>query len=244
MKIRNVKTEHKRFCESEIGNLQTEKHDFSEQIRLAKIGVKQSTTEIEIVTKQWELEKEKIETKINSQREKINSQITKINIQIININDKVENSKDSLYGWLSNEYPNWEKIIGKVIDEENVLFKSGLSPEIISNTDSILYGIQLKLDEIGKCVKTVSDYEKEKSDLEKSAVSLQSEISKIDKQLTTQIDNLKKKQQPKITKCKEAIYKSEYEMELYGQKLNDTINNLDGLMIKASDEKKKEIFKI
>ncbi|MFC5283449.1 ATP-binding protein [Pedobacter alpinus] len=244
LKIRKVKTEHRSFYESEIGHLQTEKHNFSEQIRLAKIEVKQSTAEIETIKKQWELEKERIETKINSQKEKINSQITKINSQIININDKVENSKDSLYGWLSNEYPNWEKTIGKVIDEENVLFKSGLSPEIISNTDSSFYGIQLNLDEIGKSVKTVADYEKEKSDLEKSAVSLQSEISKIDEQLTAEIDNLKKKQQPKITKCKEVIRKNEYDMELYGQKFNDTIINLDELMIKASDEKKKTIVQI
>lgn len=38
-------------------------------------------------------------------------------------------AKDSLYGWLNEQVPDWDKTIGKVIDEDNVLYKSGLTKE-------------------------------------------------------------------------------------------------------------------
>jgi hypothetical protein len=60
---------------------------------------------------------------------------TKLNESISAIDTKIENSKDSLYGWLNEQVPDWDKTIGKVIDEDNVLYKSGLNPKKFSNGD-------------------------------------------------------------------------------------------------------------
>jgi DNA repair exonuclease SbcCD ATPase subunit len=163
LQILKAKTEHKRFHEAEIEKLKTDISGLTEKIRIANSETTQLNAEIETIKKQWELEKEKIETASNNQKEKTNEFIGKLNDKITAINDKIENSKDSLYGWLNIEYPNWEKTIGKVIDEENILFKSGLSPEQISKTDLSFYGIKIDLNEISKSVKTVADYEKEKN---------------------------------------------------------------------------------
>ena len=38
-------------------------------------------------------------------------------------------TKGSLYEWLKENKHDWEQNIGKVIDEENVLYQTGLHPE-------------------------------------------------------------------------------------------------------------------
>jgi len=244
LQILKAKTEHKRFYETEIENLKTDINSLTEKIRIANSDTKQLNDEIETIKKQWELEKEKIETTSNNQKEKANEQIGKLNDKIKAINEKVENSKDSLYGWLNKEYPNWEKTIGKVIDEENILFKSGLSPEQISKTDLSFYGIKIDLNEVTKSVKTVADYEKEKIEFSKKIELLQKEISAIAEQLNVDLENLRKKQQPKINKCKETIRSNGYTVEQNTVKLNEAKVSSEEFANKAAADKKTELAKI
>ncbi len=244
LQILKAKTEHKRFYETEIENLKTDINSLTEKIRIANSDTKQLNDEVETIKKQWELEKEKIETTSNNQKEKANEQIGKLNDKIKAINEKVENSKDSLYGWLNKEYPNWEKTIGKVIDEENILFKSGLSPEQISKTDLSFYGIKIDLNEVAKSVKTVADYEKEKIEFSKKIELLQKEISAIAEQLNVDLENLRKKQQPKINKCKETIRSNGYTIEQNTVKLNEAKVSSEEFANKAAADKKTELAKI
>lgn len=244
LQILKAKTEHKRFYETEIENLKTDINSLTGKIRIANSDTKQLNDEIETIKKQWELEKEKIETTSNNQKEKANEQIGKLDYKIKAINEKVENSKDSLYGWLNKEYPNWEKTIGKVIDEENILFKSGLSPEQISKTDLSFYGIKIDLNEITKSVKTVADYEKEKTEISKKIELFQKEISAIAEQLNVDLENLRKKQQPKINKCKETIRSNGYAIEQSTIKLDEAKVSLEEFTNKATADKKSELAKI
>ena len=70
-----------------------------------------------------------------------------------------------MYGWLTEQYPDWENTIGKVIDDKNVLFNTSLSPKLSGKTDNF-YGVEIDLNEISKTVKTVADYENEKVELQ------------------------------------------------------------------------------
>jgi len=244
LELAKAETKHKRFYETEIENLKTDISGLTEKIRIANSETKQLNDEIETIKKQWELEKEKIETTSNNQKEKVNEQIGKLNDKIKVINEKIENSKDSLYGWLNIEYPNWEKTIGKVIDEENILFKSGLSPEQISKTDLSFYGIKIDLNEITKSVKTVADYEQEKIEFAKKIELFQKEISAIAEQLNVDLENLRKKQQPKINKCKETIRSNGYTIEQNAVKLEEAKVSAEEFAKKAADDKKVELAKI
>ncbi len=78
------------------------------------------------------LEETEIKEDTKRKIEKQTEQQAKLNENISAIDAKIENSKDSLYGWLNEQVPDWNKTIGKVIDEDNVLYKSGLNPKKIS----------------------------------------------------------------------------------------------------------------
>ncbi len=244
LQIQKVKTEHKRFYETEIEKYKNGISEFSEKIRIANSETKQLNGEIETIRKQWELEKEKFETNSHNQEDKLLEHIKTHNNKINAINEKIENSKDSLYGWLTKEVPDWEKTFGKVIDEENVLFKTGLSPEKILNSDSNFFGIKIDLNEITKTVKTVTDYDLEKAEINRQIESLQKNIASLAEQLNSDLENLKKRQQPKINKCRDIIRSNDYTIEQSISKLEAAKVSLEEWTTKASENKKTELKRI
>jgi len=74
--------------------------------------------QIETIQKQWELDEQNLQKNFDRDKDKIEIQITDLNAKITNIESYINSSKDSFYGWLNENYPDWDKTIGKVIDEK------------------------------------------------------------------------------------------------------------------------------
>lgn len=245
LQIQKAKTEYKRFYETEIAKCNSNISNLSEKIRDANSNTKQQNNEAETIKRQWELEKERIEQTDTNKRDKFNEQITKLNEKIAGVDSKIENYKDSFHSWLTKEYPNWENTIGKVIDDD-ILFKSGLSPEKISipmgiETDFSFYGINLDLNEINKTVMTVSEYEKDKKELKNQFEGILKSISALAVQLNNDLENLKKKFQPKLSNCKEVVRNNDYTIEQSTSKLNEANVSLEELKSKAVTDRKSEL---
>jgi len=83
---------------------------------------------------------------------------------------------------LNENYPDWDKTIGKVIDEKNVLFNPSLNPRLREKSDNF-YGIEIDLNEISKTVKTVTDYESDKNNLSGQVQILKQSILDLSRQL-------------------------------------------------------------
>jgi hypothetical protein len=73
----------------------------------------------------------------------------------------LERQKGSLYEWLSVNKPGWENSVGKVVDEESVLYQGGLSPVLKPEEDS-LFGVSLNLDVMPVRVRTPEEIRNEK----------------------------------------------------------------------------------
>ena len=144
-------------------------------------------------------------------KDKIEIQITEINNKITNIESYINNSKDSFYGWLNENYPDWDKTIGKVIDEKDVLFSTSLNPRLTEKSENF-YGIEIDLSEANKTVKTVADYELEKKNLNGQVQVLKQSILDLSQQLEGDKEKLKKKYQPKIREQKDIIREIDYNL--------------------------------
>ena len=236
--IIKVEIKHRRFYEKEIEKYKNDIFIFHEKIRIAQGENKNYKDEIETIKKQWEIEKERIEEIAGQKKNNFSLEINNLNSKIASIENRIENSRDSLYGWLDNEYPGWEKTIGKVIDEESILFKTGLSPQKISEKDLSFYGIKLDLEEINKAVKTVADYEKDKEAFFKKTEKFQKDISGISAQMNVDLENVKRRHQPAINKCKDAIRTNEYVIEQSQLKSEEATVNLEEFTKKAETDKR------
>ena len=237
LEIEREGIKHKRFFEEEIKKLDLAIRTYSDAVKELTSQNEQSKREIETVQKHWELEEKELQKTFERENEKLEENISEANNKIFEIETYIENSKGSLYGWLTEQYPNWESTIGKVIDEKTVLFNTSLLPKLTGRTNDF-YGIEIDLSEINKTVKTVADYERENDELKQKVGSIRKRISELTEKLEKDNDNLKRKHQPKIREKKYLIKENEYRIGQNQSKKDELNVKRNDLAQNAESEKK------
>ena len=86
----------------------------------------------------------------------------------------------------------WEDTIGKVVDEERILYAQGLEPTLDYKTDN-LFGVRLNLDNIESTHRTPDEYRTEKKKLEERLQLLNRQLSQLPITLQEEISKLGKK---------------------------------------------------
>ncbi len=212
-RIARSEIRHARYFEKEIAYCKSEKfrlfaaHDqFGNQVSAA-------ADKIKTLQKEWALDeaaiKERSEREVQLQKEVIE----KLKLRKEKIIARIDNSKDSFYGWLNEHVSGWEHTIGKVIDEERVLFEPGLNPKKVSDAPGNFYGLDIDLLEINKKVKTVADLRQEQEDYEKQIQSAHERTTAIRAKLEADTEKLRRGMQPKIKAQKDQLKKAEYQKE-------------------------------
>lgn len=242
LEIEREGLKHKRFFEDEIKKLDSEIKGYVDAAKELILQNENSKRQIETFQKHWELEEKELQKTFEREKEKSDEQISQINNKIFEIETYIENSKSSLYGWLTEQYPGWEKTVGKVIDEKNVLFNTSLSPKL-SDKSNNFYGVEIDLNEISKTVKTVADYEKENLELKEKVVEIKNIISGLTEKLDKDKENLKRKYQPKIREKKDSIKENEYLLGQNHAKQSEATVKRNEFVAKAESEKELQLEK-
>ena len=112
--------------------------------------------------------------------------------EIARINDLLSHLDDSLYHWLCENAEGWEDTIGKVVDEERILYAQGLEPTLDNKTDN-LFGVKLNLENIEPTHRTPDEYRAEKKKLEERLQLLNRQLSQLPITLQEEISKLGKK---------------------------------------------------
>ena len=113
--------------------------------------------------KEWEALEQKLKTALSHQIQKINNEIIRVKNEIKAIEDKLNVQHDALYGYLEKNVKDWQNTIGKVVNEE-LLFRTDLSPTLSDNKEVSLFGIKLKLDDVQVVSKSIEGYQFEKNE--------------------------------------------------------------------------------
>jgi hypothetical protein len=240
-KIKRSEVKNKRFYEKEINSCSVDISNLNTAISKADNTIQQATEKNKNIQKEWLLEETGIKEDTKRKIEKQTELTTKLNENISVIDAKIENSKDSLYGWLNEQVPDWDKTIGKIIDEDNVLYKSGLNPKKISNGDLSFFGISIDTNEIDKKVKTVADLQKEKVYFNNQIIALQQIIADLNSKSNEELEKLRKKFQPKIKEQKEIIDTNKYQSDQNKIKLEEIGVRLTDWKTKATTEQKAQL---
>jgi small-conductance mechanosensitive channel len=151
---------------------------------------------------------------------------------------KLQKNKDSLYGWLNTNVPGWENNIGKVLDEEHVLFLNGYAPQLTDSSENeTVYGLSIDLKEINKKVKTVADYEKERAEWQQKADTNKANINKLIEERDSEAGKLKNRYQGRIKDLNNARRQMEYELQRSKGQLQANEVKLADFLRKAVEEK-------
>jgi len=242
LKIKREQIKHTRFFEEELTNLEKEIQVLNNSIKQLPAEEENLSKEIEIIQKQWKLEEEKLQEDFERNKNSSETKIVEAKKQITEIEMRINNSKNFLYGWLTENYPNWENTIGKVIDDK-VLFNSSLSPHFIEKSNNF-YGIEINLNEIDKTVKTISDYEAEKSEINEQILLFEQSISDLEIKLKEDKENLKNKYSPKIREKNKILDEKEYHLKYSETQLVNKKVELESLKNKANIERQNQLNEI
>jgi hypothetical protein len=235
LKIKRENVKHIRFFEKDITDCEQVIQRLNHSLEHLPLEKENLQKQIETIQKQWELDEQNLQKDFDRSKEKIDEKIAEYEKQITKIESCINNSKDSLYGWLTANYPNWETTVGKVIDDENVLFNPSLNPRLTERSNS-LYGVEIDLSEINKTVKTVGDYETEKSEFIAKIQSSKKDFSELLVKLNEDREKLKRKYQPKIREKKDDVRENEYSFEQSKIKHSEATVKLNDLKNKAKTE--------
>ena len=176
-----------------------------QQLNLTKKenAAKQEATKSQItqITAEYEMKEAEMKQASRREQECLEADRKQAIAQITRIDDLLSHLDGSLYKWLCDNAEGWENTIGKVVDEERILYAQGLEPQLDSASDS-LFGVKLDLDNVASAHRTPDEYRSEKKNLDEQVrqidsqlaqlpVILQEEISKLGKKYAAQLNPLR-----------------------------------------------------
>ncbi len=236
LRIKRTKAEHVLLYQEEISACKNDIHELQLEIERSATEIRNAGERRKNFEREGELEEAKQKNDFEKKIEKQQETIGNYRSQLDSINKKIENSKDSLYGWLNAEVPDWQNNIGKLIDVE-VLFKKDLNP-LKSDSSNSFYGVEIDTEKIEKHVKSVADYEEEKEELNKVIEQTKNTIDALNIELADKLDKLSKKYKSQIREIKEQVQTREYAISVCNQKLSEKNVSLTELIKKSDAEKK------
>lgn len=148
--------------------------------------------EIDRITSDVAIQRKNLETVCDREIADIENDIKLISADIARFDDMLSRQKGSLIEWLTLNKPGWESNVGKVLDEDAVLYNTALNPQMSTPSDSI-YGIRIDVNNIEKTVKTPDELKAQKTLLEQKAEEQNKRIALRKQRLETDIAELEHK---------------------------------------------------
>ena len=148
--------------------------------------------EIDRITSDVAIQRKDLETVCDREIADIENDIKLISADISRFDDMLSRQKGSLIEWLTLNKPGWESNVGKVLDEDAVLYNTALNPQMSTPSDSI-YGIKIDVNNIEKTVKTPDELKAQKTLLEQKAEEQNKRIALRKQRLETDIAELEHK---------------------------------------------------
>lgn len=178
------------------------KDEMEEQERKLKVlGEKQLTLFKESSDKQKNidrilsdvaLQRKDLEAACDKDVAAIENDIKLVTDDILKLDDMLGRQKGSFIEWLGENVDGWEENLGKVLDEDAILYNTSLNPHKSTSTDTI-YGVKIDTSNIEKTIKTPDELRSQKASLEQKVEELKKKIALRKQQLETDIVELERK---------------------------------------------------
>lgn len=192
-------------------------------------------SQISQITAEYEMKEAELKQTSRREKERLENSRAQHREQVEKINDLLAHLEGSLYHWLCENAEGWENTIGKVVDEERILYAEGLEPQLGTASDS-LFGIKLNLDNIDSVHRTPDEYREEKKALEDKMqqinreltqlpITLQEEISKLGKKYAALLNPLRQKatllkvEEEQIPVKRQNLQNQQHKLEMEEQEL-------------------------
>ena len=226
----------------EKATLQQELQQFA--IEEKELAANKQAKEEEIKRLRAEARKEEADviSDYNLRDERLKLQQKQLQEELDKINSLLEHYNGSLYEWLVQNKPHWEDTIGRVVDEERILYAQGLSPELL-NENGTLYGIRIDLSQIEPSHRSPDEYRMRANELQEQIESVKKERSELFNTKEQNIRKISDRLSATIKTINQEITNYRVRLDQIPQQRKYKQTQIDTYIRKEEDERKKEIDK-
>ncbi len=164
------------------------------QLILSSVAKQQ---EIDRITNETLSERRELEVACEKKVTAVENEIKQVAALIARLDDRLSRHKGSLIEWLGENVKGWHNNIGKVLDEDAVLYNTTLNPRLTEQGDTI-YGVRIDTDNVDKTIKTPDELKNKKAQLEQQREELNKKITLLKQQLVADISELERKPNIKL----------------------------------------------
>ena len=184
-------------CEAGIDELCRRDKELDLQICRQQIDIGQRRNECELKRKELEMAAQRSMDAVRREKADVEGQLQALDALI-------EKRKGSFCDWLEQYNPGWQETIGKVADEESVLYNHELNPRLTDDAGT-LFGVSLNLSAIDRSIRTPEEMKQERAAkqivyqehcnrLTRLAEELNENISLLEKKYSKQIREMAEQQ--------------------------------------------------
>lgn len=217
LKIQKAKVAHENPFAREMETNEQEIAEFTARQFQVETEIKEVELRIETLRQEAEKELEIADLKYQASLDEPKKQKADVEAEIRKIQNLLEKSKGSFSEWLDRNRKGWQENIGKVVDEETILYNNVLNPQLSSSSSASLYGVSINLAAVERKFRTPKELKEQLAEKEQ----LRADIIKLLNDLLNQHEednkNLKGKYQLQIRKLNESLHAKKAEMQLLPQ---------------------------
>ena len=227
-------------CREDIRNFKTQEQELKGQLTVTSNNLK-------ALRQEWELKNDQIKRDFERKQEEARGDLEKQQIELAATEALLARWKGSLYEWLTQNKPGWENNIGKVVDEQQVLYAQGLSPQLTD--EGSLFGVSLNLETIPVHHRTPDDYRDLQKKQQEALAAKKKEIADLQVQCENEQEKLRKNFRGKIAELSEKVTILCVQSEQIPTKIKDAETRLrqaeqkEREMIAAEREKRTKVYK-
>lgn len=190
-------------CEAGIDELCRRDKELDLQIRRQQIDIGQRRNECELKRKELEMAAQRSMDAVRREKADVEGQLQALDALI-------EKRKGAFCDWLEQYNPGWQETIGKVADEESVLYNHELNPRLTDDAGT-LFGVSLNLSAIDRSIRTPEEMKQERAEKQIVYQEHCNRLTRLAEELNENINLLEKKYSKQIREMAEQQHLMEAE---------------------------------
>ena len=210
---REMETNEKEFAEFTARQIQVETEKREVELRIETLR-QEAQNELEIV-----------ELKYQASLDAPQKQKTDVEAEIRKIQNLLNKSKGSFSEWLDQNRKGWQENIGKVVDEETILYNDVLNPQLVADSSALssssslasLYGVNINLTAVERKFRTPKELKEQLAEKEQLRADIIKQLNDLLNQHEENHKTLKGKYLLQIRKLNESLHAKKAEMQLLPQ---------------------------
>ena len=220
LKIQKAKVAHENPFAREMETNEQEYAEFTARRFQVETEIKEVELRIETLRQEAEKELEIADLKYQASLDEPKKLKADVEAEIRKIQNLLEKSKGSFSEWLDQNRKGWQENIGKVVDEETILYNNVLNPQLASSSSSSLaslYGVSINLAAVDRKFRTPKELKEQLAEKEQLRADIIKLLNDLQNRHEEEHKTLKGKYQLQIRKQNESLHAKKAEMQLLPQ---------------------------